>query len=342
MATLTPITDVELDALLAAPGSVGHALADRRLTVAQALRVADHERVAFPVGRIDRPAGATRRFFNPDTADDRPLILLQRTVDDAGDEQFLMRTRIGYSDPELGAFIVPPDPTIDPPDPRATTSDLTSVPALFRWLVPQTGRHLPAALVHDGMVLGPDEPPTYLGPPVDRVTADRFFRDGMKALGTSGIRRWIVWTAVAVASAWSHPALLRRWLWRLVIAVTVLAIVVLGGLATVDYFDCREALPWMGQLPWWRELLQGGAMAIAIPVVIALVLWWGQRRAGMILGVALAFFLHVTLALGLVLSLYTLAENVVRPRSARQVAIAIGGLVACGVVPIGFLWWACH
>lgn len=333
--TLTPIGDAELDALLAV-GPIDDALADRRLTVDQALRVVDRQPGPFAVGRIDRPPGVTRTFFDPRTVDERPEILLQRVVDEHEDETFLLRTRIGYSDPDLGALIVPADAT-------AFHSDLTSVPRMFTWLVPQTGRHLPAALIHDALILGPDEPRTHLGPEVDRVTADRIFRDGMKALGTSGLRRWLIWTAVAVASAWAHPGFVRRWLWRFVIAVTVTAIVVLGGLATVDYFDCWDVLPWMGDgLPWWRELLQGAGMAFAVPLVLATLLWWGQRRAGIIFGVALAFVLHVTLALVVLLSLYTLAENIVRPRSARQVLLALGGIVFAGIVPIAFLWWACH
>jgi hypothetical protein len=332
MATLTPITDAEVDALLAAPpGSVGHALADRRLTVAQALRVADHERAAFPVGRIDADVHG---YFDPEDAAAPLKILLERTFVE-GRENFRLCTRIAcVIDGEQGAFIVPPDP-------NAFSTDLTSVPRLFTWLVPPTGEHLPAALVHDGMVLDRDARTTYLGPEVDRATADRMFRDGMGVLGTSWIRRWIVWAAVAVATAWSHPNFARRWLWRIVITLTALAIVALGGLATVDYFDCRDVLPWMGELPWWRELLQGGAMAIAIPVVIALLFWWGQARAGMIFGIALAFLLHVTLALVVLLSLFTLVEAVPQKRVGR-ILMALGGVLVAGVVPIGLLWWACH
>jgi hypothetical protein len=341
--SLTPISDVELDELLAA-GPVDQALASRRLTVAQALRVLERQPGPFPVGRIDRPPDVTRPFFDPRTIDDPPEIVLQRVVED-GNEKFRLRTRIGYSDAELGAFIVPADG-------EKFDSDLTSVPTMFTWLVPQTGRHLPAALVHDGMILGRRETATYLGPKVDRVTADRIFRDGMKVLETSIIRRWLVWTAVAVASAWAHPSAVRRWMWRLVIALTVVVIVGLGGLATVDFFDCRDALPWMWKdTPWGLELLWGGLMAVAVPVVLAMVLWWGQRRAGIIFGVALAFVLHVTLALVVLVSLYTLAELIVRPRGARHVrsggrlrefVLAIGGIVFAGVGPIFFLWWACH
>ena len=95
---------------------------------------------------------------------------------------------------------------------------------------------------------------------------------------------------------------------------------VLGGLATVDFFDCRDALPWMWKdRTWGLELLSGGLFAVAVPVVLATLLWWGRWRAGVIFGIGLAFLLHVTLAIVVLLSLYTLAENVVKPRSFKQV-----------------------
>ena len=46
--------------------------------------------------------------------------------------------------------------------PGGLPTDLTSVPWLFTWLVPKTGAHLPAALLHDGLVGDHDDPPSYL------------------------------------------------------------------------------------------------------------------------------------------------------------------------------------
>ncbi len=125
------------------------------------------------------------------------------------------------------------------------------------------------------------------------------------------------------------------------IAVTAVIIVALGGLATIDLFDCRDALPWMGDRPLWQELLFGAGMAIAVPLVLALVLWHGQRAAGAIAGIALAFVLHVTLALVVLLSLYSLAENIRRPKF-KEIGLALLGLLLAGAIPIAFVWWACH
>ena len=128
----------------------------------------------------------------PDPAHD-PRIVLERHLED-GLEVFSLERRIAYDDRHLGEILVP-----------ATTdfrTDLTSTPALFTWLVPKTGAHLPAALVHDALVAGGGEPSydSTEGHTIDRVEADRVFRDAMADTGTGVVRRWIVWTAVTAAT----------------------------------------------------------------------------------------------------------------------------------------------
>ncbi|MGI9051621.1 MAG: DUF1353 domain-containing protein [Ilumatobacteraceae bacterium] len=332
--TLTPISDDELGELLAAPGPIGDALAPFSLTVVQALRVAEHERGAFTVGRIDRPSDAGPPFFDPLDMAKPPDIVLRRIIVDR-DERFRLVHRIGYPDRDRGVFIVPADVA-------NFETDLTSVPAMFAWLVPQTGLHLPAALVHDAMT--PDRGEVarkYIGPEVDRVVADRIFRRGMRDLGTSIVRSWIVWAAVAIASAWADPRPRHRFWWQFVVAFSGLTIVTLGGLATVDLFDCRADLPWMGERPLWQELLFGAGVAILVPAILS-VLWGKRWGAGLIGGVALALVLHVTLVIVVLLSAYTLAENIVRPRRAREILLGLAGLVLAGGGPVVFLLWACR
>src|SRR4051812_49734978 len=83
-------------------------------------------------------------------ADRPPRIELER-LDEHGVETFALGRRLGYADRHLGELLVPAD--------LATfRTDLTSVPALFTWLVPKTGAHLPAALLHDGLVCDPADP----------------------------------------------------------------------------------------------------------------------------------------------------------------------------------------
>ena len=96
-----------------------------------------------------------------------------------GVETIALERRLAYRDRHLGELLVPAD--------AGFRTDLTSVPALFTWLVPKTGAHLPAALLHDALVAGRDDPASYAsteGHVVDRVEADRVFRDAMADTGT--------------------------------------------------------------------------------------------------------------------------------------------------------------
>jgi hypothetical protein len=251
------------------------------------------------------------RFFDADAdrPDQPPRIVLERHELD-GVERFQVLRRFGYLDTHH------PEPFIVPADVDGFRSDLTSVPTVFAWLVPRTGNHLPAALLHDGLVYEPNEPCSYIGPAIDREEADRIFRDAMRDLGTGFIRRWLLWTAVTLATA---LAVLRpRWRWIAVVSGSLGAVAVLGVLATLDLFDVLDVLPWMAHRAWWEELLFGAAMAVVVPSVLA-VLWGRLWRAGLIAGVALAVLLHVTLAVAALTGLYQLVERAPRtdPRAAR-------------------------
>jgi hypothetical protein len=249
----------------------------------------------FYDGGVD---GDVERAEIPPDPDSDPRIVLVRVAEN-GHEQFAMQRRIAYRDRHLGELLVP----------RLTgtfRSDLTSVPALFTWLVPKTGQHLPATLLHDGLIHPPGDV-TYVsteGHVVLRAEADRVLRDAMADAGTALIRRWLVWSAVATATmisgagtGWSR-ALARRY--RATAALTVLVVSVLGVCATLDLFDVHvigvPELPWMGDRGWFVELAGGLAGAVVIPLVLAL-LWGPFRVAGAVVGVSLAVLLHVTVAL---------------------------------------------
>ena len=228
--------------------------------------------------------------------------------------------------------------TVPQPDGRFTT-DLTSVPTWFTWLVPKSGEHLPAALVHDGLVPDRGGPRTYVtsdGLPVDRIDADQVFRDAMRDTHVGVIRRWLVWAAVTTASLATRPRAVWPWAHRLyywaVLLVTFGVIAYLGTAATLDLVDREVAwlpgawmgdLPWMPEGPWWQEATQGLAGAVVVPLGLA-VLWGRWYRAGAIAGVALATLFHVTIAVGMVAAAYQLAELVAnRPRLALP-ALTLG------------------
>jgi len=240
------------------------------------------------------------RFYDVETGGE---VRLELRRDGA---HFQMLRQLGYRDPQHT------QPFVIPADLRTFRTDLASIPWCFAWLVPGLGTHLPAVLVHDALVVKPGEGKTHLGPDVDREEADRILRDAMASLGTPVIRRWLMWTAVILATAAS--TLRPRWYWLPLVAATLGGIAVLGTLATVDLLDVWEVLPWMGDRSWPVELAFGGALAFAVPLAVS-VLWGHLWRAGAIAGIALAILLHVTVAVAVVYGIYWVAEWLVSTKT---------------------------
>lgn len=233
------------------------------------------------------------RFFDVETGG---AIQLRLQQSGAG---FKLLRQFGYRDPRYSK------PFIVPANTETFETDLASIPWFFAWLVPGLGTHLPAVLLHDGLVVNKGEPKTHLGPDVDREEADRILRDAMASLGTPRIRRWIMWTAVILATAWR--ALQPSAWWRLLVVATLGTILVLGSIATLDLVDLWDVLPWMGDRVWWVELIGGAAFALLIPAALS-VLWGRLWPAAAIGGITLAFLLHVTLMILALYSVYWVAE----------------------------------
>lgn len=231
-----------------------------------------------------------------DAIDGGPLRLELRSIDG---RDFALLRPFSYNSEHY------PEPFVVPAELATFRTDLTSVPWVFAWLVPRSGRFLPAAVLHDALV----EPSAYRGPAVTRPQADELFRLATRDLGTGRIRSWLMWAAVTIATMWvaKRPV----WYWRGVVVGLIGVVTVLGLLATLDLFDVWNHLPWMGQRSTAMELLGGAAGAVVIPSALALS--WGPTfaRAGIITGVALAFLVHVTLAIGLIYTAYWLLERVV-------------------------------
>ncbi len=265
-------------------------------------------------------------------------------------EEFELLLPITYLDnsrgPDLRVITVP-----DPEHPF--TTDLTSVPRLLTWLVPKSGRHLPAALIHDGLI--GEDPPSYRtddGSRVDRIDADVIFRNAMQDTGVGLIRRWLVWAAVANASLLSgaRPTWrLEQWWYRIVGIVVLLFIGWCGLSATLEVLDADSLprglgwvmaldlpftsgsmamgdLPWIDETSWGMELAQGLAAAILIPLVLAR-LWGKYYRAGAIAGLALATLFHAMVAVAFVAAFYMIAEFIAKvPWAALLLAsVAVAG-----------------
>ena len=235
-----------------------------------------------------------------------------------------MQRRIAYDDRHLGELLVPRRT-------RTFCSDLTSVPTLLTWLVPKTGEHLPATLLHDGLI-HPAGEPTYTsanGHVVQRVQANRVLRDAMADAGTALIRR----VADLVGRGDGDDAR-RQWNGLVERAQVVLppgcrrdtfAGLRARRLRVLDLFDADiPALPWMGDRPWFVEVVGGLSGAVVIPLVLAL--FWGRFRiAGAVVGVSLAVLLPVTVALLVPTVIYQLLELTAKaPKVARGLAFALG------------------
>ena len=71
---------------------------------------------------------------------------------------------------------------------KGFTTDLASIPRVFRSLIPQVGRHLQPSIAHDWTYEGHTD--------LTRAEADRLFLEGMEAVGVWWLRRKIMYTAV--------------------------------------------------------------------------------------------------------------------------------------------------
>lgn len=241
------------------------------------------------------------------------VVLRRLPLDPSGSdrERFVLHRRITYSvgaDEPNGPF----EYTVSATDDDLLETDLASVPQLLTWLVPKSGRHLPAALVHDALV---DDAA------IDRFEADRRFRDGMGDLGVGLVRRWLMWTAVSLKTIQKRGTTSLR----LGVIATIAAVVVLGTLATVNLVTDRTLVPWMGSRGLLAELVLGLSGAIVVPMAIAVLLWRPIRIAGVIAGVAAAVLFHAVLATGAVYGLYVVLE-----RLPRRALAAMGALVTVG------------
>lgn len=81
--------------------------------------------------------------------------------------------------------------------PAGSKTDFASVPALFQWLIPRSGRYTRAAVLHDHL--------WKKAPEVSLADADGIFRRAMAELNVPFLRRWLMWAAVRIAS------LLKTW-----------------------------------------------------------------------------------------------------------------------------------
>ena len=180
--------------------------------------------------------------------------------------------------------------------PEDDVTDLASVPRFLTWLVPRYGRHTLAALLHDNLQRHPT---------ISSEEADRLFRDSMGRTGVPLVRRWLMWSTVALRTQWnrSWPRRVGVFLWAGMFGLTALVLWSTISLALVDSFGLRT--------------LGRSAVAVVGAVVCALVLscLWGRLwKVGALSGIALLLFTNqvvlVLLALGVYFGIEWLVEKV--------------------------------
>lgn len=143
----------------------------------------------------------------------------------------------------------------------------------------------------------------------------------MGDLGTGLVRRWLMWTAVTLATVAKGvgSGRLARGYHRAVVFGSLLLIVLLGVVSTLDVLDVWNMLPWMGERTLAVEVGYGALAAVLLPAALS-VAWGAFWRAGVIAGVALALLLHVTLVLLVLMSLFQVMELLTRGRRRPRAA----------------------
>jgi len=84
-------------------------------------------------------------------------------------------------------------------------TDMASIPRFMRWFETTYGPHTLAAIIHDQLIV--NEPNA--GALSSDTLSDRFFREMMRSAGVPWLKRWIMWSAVALRSRWAAGGLRR-------------------------------------------------------------------------------------------------------------------------------------
>jgi hypothetical protein len=159
---------------------------------------------------------------------------------------------------------------------RATLAktDFASIPRFMSWLVSRHGRHTPAALVHDRLVVD--------GMPFEeRQRADRCFVDMLDSLQVPPVLSRVMWSAVSLATRLKGPVLAKAGIvaWA-VTAAAGIAMLATGLAAVTPWMIALSfVLPLVGSLLWGRQFTAGvvagyALPVVAVPAVSALVGYW--------------------------------------------------------------------
>jgi hypothetical protein len=180
--------------------------------------------------------------------------------------------------------------TFTPSDENPT--DLASIPRYMRWFETAYGLHTLAAIIHDNLIV--DKPNG--GALKDDTLSDRFFREMMKAAGVKWLKRWIIWSAVALRSRWAVGGLRR-------LAVIVWLLLAATGFTAFVWSIGKATVSWASPLDSWVLLL----VALVLPFAAA-ALWGKQYGGGLVAAIAALWILPAAILAGAGYTVYVCLE----------------------------------
>ncbi|WP_055477121.1 DUF1353 domain-containing protein [Gordonia sp. HS-NH1] len=228
------------------------------------------------------------------------------------ERQFLVRNAFRFHDPDVEEYMVgqliergstgadarravDTARTFVPRDDNPT--DLASIPRFLRWFENPYGRHSLAALIHDELITGT----VNSGALGSDTLSDRFFREMMRTSGVPWLRRWIMWSAVALRTRWVAGG------WRRLSVVVWLLLSVVGISAAVGSTGALLfGWPWPTSSP---------AVSLALSLLMIFVaapLWGRQWAASLVAAVAALWLLPAAIVAYFAYALYLLSEKAAR------------------------------
>jgi hypothetical protein len=171
--------------------------------------------------------------------------------------------------------------TFTPSDENPT--DLASIPRYMRWFESSYGAHTLAAIIHDDLIQDTPNPP----PLRQDTLADRFFREMMRSAGVPWLKRWIMWSAVALRSRWAVGGVRR---------LSVLAWLLLSATGITSFVWALGAVTF----GWGGPIDDAGLLLFALVLPLAAAGLWGrQYGAGIVAAIAALWILPAAVLAGL-------------------------------------------
>ncbi len=222
---------------------------------------------------------------------DRNTFALESTVTyvlDTGLERRFKKLGIGAAQIGLIKSVSPRD---------LPRTDLVSVPKPLRWFIGRYGDHTPAALVHDRFI-----GIATAAKPIKEMTdedADRFLRFMLHRTGVPWLRRWMMWSAVALRTRFAAGGI-KGWSAGIWLAAV---------LASWGFFGWQAA---QGELGWV-------AAAVLAPIPLS-ALWWRQFGAALVAAFATPLLAPPALLALAADGIYWVLESVARVFQTRAVS----------------------